>query len=121
MSCQRCFNTYGVHHVQNLQQQLLRSYLYMQLRCGPSHVSVFRFPLINELRNVRSVQNCANAARTHHTFPLQLFTALSKIMKGAGAVSLSQLAKVSPNKRACTCSRPFSIPSLRVVLEYSDF
>ena len=42
-------------------------------------------------------------------------------MKGAGAVSLSQLSNVSPNKRACTkCSRSFSLPSLRVVLEYAD-
>ena len=43
MSCQRCYNTYGMHNVQFLQQQLLRSYLSTQLRCGPSHVSFFVF------------------------------------------------------------------------------
>ena len=76
MSCQRCHNAYGMYHVQYLQQQLLRSHLFTQLRCGPSHVSVFRFPLTNGLCNVRSVETCANAARTHHAFPLQPFTSL---------------------------------------------
>ena len=52
MSCQRCYNTYGMYHVQYLQQQLLRSHLCTQLRCGPSHVSVFRFS--SRERNQRS-------------------------------------------------------------------
>ena len=47
--CQRCYNAYGMYHVEYLQQQLLRSYLSTQLRCGPSHVSVFRFKLSNGL------------------------------------------------------------------------
>ena len=123
MSCQRCYYTYGISHVQYLQQQPLRSYLSTQLRCGPSHVFVFRFPLISEPCNVRSVQNCANAASTHYNFPLKAFISVKRITKGAGAVSLSQFSKVSPNKRACTWSRsrPFCLLSLRVVLEYSDF
>ena len=119
MSCQRCYNTYGTYHVQYLQQQLPRSYRSTQLRCGPSHVSVFRYPLINGRGKVRSVQTCANAARTHHTIPLQPFTSLSKTMKVS--VSLSQLSKASPNKRACTRSRPLPLLSLLVVLEYLDF
>ena len=41
----RCYNTYGMYHVRYPQQQLLRSHLCTQLRCGPSPVSVFRFPL----------------------------------------------------------------------------
>ena len=85
------------------------------------YVSVIRFSLINGLCDVRSVQNCANAARTHHTFPLQPSTSLAQIMKDAGAVSLPHLSKASPNKRACTCSRSFYLLSLRVALENSDF
>ena len=48
-------------------------------------------------------------AHTSSHFPLQPFTSLSKIMKGACALSLSRLSKVSPKKRACTCSRPCSL------------
>ena len=84
-------------------------------------MSVFRFPLINGLCNGRSVQSCANAARTHHTFPLQPFTSLSKTMKVAAAVSLSQLSKVSPTSVRVRVHDIFSLLSLRVVLEYSDF